>query len=186
MALLEGEGSAVDVPVEADGGPECGGGGGSCFVLGVAGTDSSGEAVGRAGVAEGSQGASRCVSCESGAPRFETVPLIVKRFDAGVPMMLLVSAESLPSQVLRASSAARLSVSARGQHRTGCQADDLPRGFDFSAKLRSISVRKESMVVASCRNQRVPTGDAENIPRGTAKLARKRHTDPAAAAYPQS
>jgi hypothetical protein len=61
MALLEGEGSAVDVPVEADGGPECGGG--SCFVFGVAGTDMRGEAVGRAGVADGSRGGSRCVSC---------------------------------------------------------------------------------------------------------------------------
>lgn len=44
------------------------------------------------------------------------MPLIVKRFEAGVPMMLLVSAESLPSaELVRTSSAARLSVSERGQ-----------------------------------------------------------------------
>ena len=182
MALLEGEGSAVDVPVEADGGPECGGGGGSCFVLGVAGTESNGDAVGRAGVAEGSRGASRCASWDSGAPRYETVPLIVKRFDAGVPMMLLVSAESLLSEVLRTSSAARLSVSAKGQHGMDCQADDLPRGFDFSAKLRSMSVRKESIVVASCGDQHVPTEDAprtyfeepQNLLRNAIRTQRRR------------
>jgi hypothetical protein len=40
------------------------------------------------------------------------VPLIVKRLEAGVPMMLFVSTESLPSaELVRKSAAARLSVS---------------------------------------------------------------------------
>lgn len=47
MALLDGEGRAIVVPVDPDGGPECGtGGGGSCFVFGVTGTEVNGDTVG--------------------------------------------------------------------------------------------------------------------------------------------
>lgn len=68
MDLLEGEGRAVVVPVDPEGGPECEtDGGGSCFVFGVAGTEVNGDTVGfwsGAGVADGSRGGSRpCCSC---------------------------------------------------------------------------------------------------------------------------
>lgn len=78
------------------------------------------------------------------------VPLIVSRFDAGVPMMLFVSTESLPSELVRKSATARLSVSEEGSAECfGRDAEDLPRGLEDSATLRSINVRSASIVVAS-------------------------------------